>query len=416
MLDKAGTIFTRIWCCYEAHVSLVTSKPVSGAGSEPPCAACLAPPALRLPCAFQASGCGLAKHARASEPRLCQGYLFDVYTSLGSGRGVGLTDGMAVCDILNATPGQTKKTREDKFPLELAHRSLSTTLEVAKASVESDRIHILNKMAGMENLNAAPPETHIRYDDLNGTLRSRFAAGSIVRAFSAGDKPENMAMQQQMIKCLGDGTLRHLDLNFDSCWNFTEESARQLAQHMPRGLGQMTLRLNGHGDAFMHQLCMQYRLYGGMEKLSSLDFEGNGLSARGVLEISKTMKSKFLMNMANLKLDKNHIDDMDMVTLCRAFATGALPYLAFLSLEENKIGDKGMQALAKLIKDKDMLPNLDRLMLRGNPAFKLYTDQVFRELKARGRGLKQSSAVEEAGSSEKADQRKAARVWEPAAS
>ena len=31
VLDKAGTIFTRIWCCYEAHVSLVTSKPVSAA-------------------------------------------------------------------------------------------------------------------------------------------------------------------------------------------------------------------------------------------------------------------------------------------------------------------------------------------------------------------------------------------------
>ena len=66
VLDKEGIIFSRIWCCYEAHVSLTSSRP---------------------------------------------GYLFDVYTCIGNGKAVGLTDGMAVCDILNQDSGVTKKSR-----------------------------------------------------------------------------------------------------------------------------------------------------------------------------------------------------------------------------------------------------------------------------------------------------------------
>lgn len=304
--------------------------------------------------------------------------------------------------------------REEKFPLELAARSIRISLEVGRSSVEADRVHILNKMAGSRDLNAPPPANCSRFDDLNGTLRARFAAGALVRAFSAGTEPQHVAMQQEMIKALSNGQLRHLDLNFDSCSNFTAEIADQLAQSMPRGLGQMTLRLNGHGDTFMQALCMRYRLYGGMDKLISLDYEGNQLGARGMLDLSKTIRTKFLQNLTSLKLDKNNIDDMDIITLCRSLSGGIWQNLGTLSLESNKIGDKGMQAIAKLLQGKDNLPQLDRLMLRGNPAAKFRVDDVHRQLKARGRGLKQSDAVNDTQSKEKANQRKASRVWEPA--
>ena len=69
----------------------------------------------------------------------------------------------------------------------------------------------------------------------------------------------------------------------------------------------------------------------------------------------------------------------------------------------------------RVLKEKDILPQLDRLSLRGNPAAKYRVEEVFRALKQRGRGLKQSKAVSEAGSREKADQRRSARVWEPQA-
>lgn len=443
VLDKEGIIFSRIWCCYEAHVSLTSSRP---------------------------------------------GYLFDVYTCIGNGKAVGLTDGMAVCDILNQDSGVTKKSRtcfarlvhlpastlllslslspcppmvygdglllfflslppmgmaslsllstpplsplhppthppltphptfllvgEDRFPLELCHRSISIKLESAHATMEADRIRILNKMAGVKQLDCAPLASCQRYDDLNGTLRARFAAGAIVRAFSEGSEERHVAMQQQMMKCLAEGQLRALDLNFDSCGNFTEEAARQLAQSMPRGLGQMTLRLHGHGNAFIEQLTMQYRLYGGLDRVKSLDFEGNKLGSKGVLELTKAIRQKFLMSLTSLKLDRNLLDEMDVITLCRTFAQGAWQSLTFLSLENNKIGDKGMQTLAKTLKDKDQIPSLERLSLRGNPASKFRVDEVNRALRERGRGLKQSEAVSGA-QGDKAAQRKASRVWEP---
>lgn len=189
--------------------------------------------------------------------------------------------------------------------------------------------------------------------------------------------------------------------------------AEQLAQSMPRGLGRMTLRLNGHGDIFMQSLCMRYRLYGGMDKLNSLDFEGNKLGARGMLDLSKTIRQKFLQNLSSLKLDDNLLDDMDLITLCRSMQGGVWQALGALSLENNKIGDKGMQALAKLLVNRDNLPQLDRLSLRGNPAAKFRVDEVFRQLKLRGRGLKQSDAVNDTQSKDKASMRKASRVWEP---
>ena len=115
----------------------------------------------------------------------------------------------------------------------------------------------------------------------------------------------------------------------------------------------------------------------------------------------------------NLELDNTKIDDMDIITLCRSLSAGIWQNLGTLSLDNNKIGDKGMQAIAKLLQGKDNLPQLDRLMLRGNPAAKFRVDDVYRQLKARGRGLKQSDAVNNTQSKDKADQRKASRVWEP---
>ena len=59
-------------------------------------------------------------------------YTFDVYTVLGGGRAVGITDGLAATDRSSAA----KLRRESAFPLALAHRSLSIRLQAAQASVE----------------------------------------------------------------------------------------------------------------------------------------------------------------------------------------------------------------------------------------------------------------------------------------
>ena len=82
VLDKEGIIFSRIWCCYEAHVSLTSGRPA---------------------------------------------YLFDIYTCVGNGKAVGLTDGPTSSDISGTAAAQTKMMRERIFPLELARRSIRLT-------------------------------------------------------------------------------------------------------------------------------------------------------------------------------------------------------------------------------------------------------------------------------------------------
>ena len=52
--------------------------------------------------------------------------------------------------------------------------------ERAEASVEQDRTRILNSIAGgAADLLAPPPPEHPKYQELNGTLRARFAAAGL---------------------------------------------------------------------------------------------------------------------------------------------------------------------------------------------------------------------------------------------
>lgn len=191
---------------------------------------------------------------------------------------------------------------------------------------------------------------------------------------------------------------------------------------MPEGLGMLSLRVRGFGDKFMHSVCKRY-LYtpsGCLNEVAFFDFSGNQLGSVGMTEFSRALRNKFLMKVVNLKLDNNQIDDEDMVHFCRALSQGALPNVSMLSLDGNRIGDKGLAELIRVLKNKEVVPNLDRLMVSrqspppGVPATAYMLTEVNRALRQRGRGLKMSKAIAEAQSDEKASQRKAARVWEPA--
>ena len=50
-------------------------------------------------------------------------------------------------------------------------------VEEGKASVEDDRVHILNSIIGeSDNLNAPPPTSHMRFDKVNAALKVKFAS------------------------------------------------------------------------------------------------------------------------------------------------------------------------------------------------------------------------------------------------
>ena len=116
------------------------------------------------------------------------GYTWCVYTKPSSGEAVGFTDGVAPVDARYGAVvgGHYKSNREAKFPLPLAEQALGIRLEHAQASVEADRIHILNCMAGAADLSAPPPpDDHPAFKAVNEALCARFAAAALRAAVDA---------------------------------------------------------------------------------------------------------------------------------------------------------------------------------------------------------------------------------------
>jgi len=352
VLDRAGVALSRVWVAYEVSAAISTA---------------------------------------ASRPD----FLFDVYTSQDGGKGVGLADGATVSDGGPGATGGAKAQRERKFPLALAQSVLNVTLENGTATVEADRVRILNRVAGMPNLAAPPPRSHIGFDKLNANMRSKLAAATIVRIFSEPKLPEPAIAAT--LEALHSGKLRTLTLNFDSCGAaFTEFLAKRLANNLPDGLIHLSLKLSGHGDVFLSTLAKRHAnerdLLG---TLRTLDLSANELGKKrvvfqeeqfgvGMRELCAAIRGGFLGKLDTLKLDGNKIDDLDMRDLLRTMAV-ACEQLAFLSLDANRLGPDAMLAFAKTLKNLDAAPSLDRLVLVGNLAPAHVVDAVMRALKARGR-------------------------------
>merc|ERR1712008_616261 len=68
--------------------------------------------------------------------------------------------------------------REKHFPYEVISKALNINVEKADASVDADRVHILNSIIGKSSaeINDSPPEEHPTYSELNDSLKSIFAA------------------------------------------------------------------------------------------------------------------------------------------------------------------------------------------------------------------------------------------------
>lgn len=95
---------------------------------------------------------------------------------------------------MGLTPESKKAEREQLFPYPLMKRGLNISIQNAQASVELDRVHILNSIRWgddvpgptIEDLEAPPVADHWRYNRLNDALRARFAMALLSRATISG--------------------------------------------------------------------------------------------------------------------------------------------------------------------------------------------------------------------------------------
>jgi len=162
-----------------------------------------------------------------------------------------------------------KAIREKSFPINVISSGLVARLQSAGISVEKDRIHILNCIAG-KDLDSVPDDEHPNYERVNLKLRSRFAIAAWRQAVESG-MVQRMRLPQVLaadtfrsklslnlkgcshlndsgVAALGDAfpqSLNTIDLTFDGCQYITDRGLSYLASKFPEGLTKLQIRLRG---------------------------------------------------------------------------------------------------------------------------------------------------------------------------
>jgi Ca2+-binding EF-hand superfamily protein len=122
---------------------------------------------------------------------------------------VGRTEGLAQTD----RDERCKAVRESHFPLAPLEAALSCKLQLGQASVERDRVQILNGLAGKDDLDGRPETSHRAYSELNGIIKGFVAKTSLVRAVIE-DADGNPQMLNTLLEGLEESTVTKLDLSF----------------------------------------------------------------------------------------------------------------------------------------------------------------------------------------------------------
>ncbi len=214
ILDKNGTVFTRIWCIEEVNLTLIFAKD-SSIGNDGVWAIYTA-----------------------------HNHFNDIHDE--DRNAVGIVSGGAPYEI-----GLETTDREKHFPSDLILRSINIKVESAEASQESDRIHILNSIIGNEDgLKAEPPATHPKYDKLNDAVRGAFAASApaLQSALVAGDDEWNRMLDTLSKGIQTDGikfSFEHQKYEGESAWfHLTPPKARDMISHLPITCSSLTIEFS----------------------------------------------------------------------------------------------------------------------------------------------------------------------------
>merc|ERR1740124_72942 len=225
ILDKEAKVFTRIWCVFELFLTLIDVQREEGEDDG-------------VWAVYTAE-----THTRANyyyHPNIYKGIKIEDSRKLEQPReAVGIISGGATCD-----QDSTRLTaiREAYFPFELITQSMEIKVEEGKASVEDDRVHILNSIIGeTDNLDAPPPTSHKKYDVVNAALKATFASSvpMLQKARHQNDRTWTnftgaLSEGKKEIKEMG------LDFNEDGGWEgISSVQATQLIINLPQNIGEL---------------------------------------------------------------------------------------------------------------------------------------------------------------------------------
>mmetsp|Transcript_125152 Transcript_125152/g.359415 ORF Transcript_125152/g.359415 Transcript_125152/m.359415 type:complete len:712 (-) Transcript_125152:3-2138(-) len=254
-----------------------------------------------------------------------------------------------------ALPADIKAMRESTFSLEVAFRGYDTAIETSNATVDSDRVHILNCIVGASDLDAPPPAKHPSYDKVNQTIRSRLAMAVICQAVRSG-KPDGVERSFQAMCEDPDRTELRMEVPGTE---FSDEMMGILAQRLPGGL--QTLRLNLGGTKATDLAGMRLgEALGRLANLSSFELYVNSKemtnAVPAALAQSWTPSSK--LTSLSLTFTSLKVDDAGAAT----FAEGlrhlkSLTYFR-VGFSYTKITGVGVSAVAQAMRSATALTDL----------------------------------------------------------
>jgi len=179
---------------------------------------------------------------------LQKGYKYDIYTAFEHELerimdtdftvkriAVGITNAPAAIDGGHAI---YKVMRERVFPTHCLAGAVTVSLEKGASSVKSDRRHILNSIAGNEDLEGEPPTANPEFDRLNRLLRGKVACNTLSLATERALAEEGEVGQtvlKQWLDAISTSEAKEILLNMNHCKN-GDELACQIAQSLPTSL------------------------------------------------------------------------------------------------------------------------------------------------------------------------------------
>jgi len=303
ILDKEGIAFTRMWCAFECFLTLIGNA--------------------RLLPVYTTKNHIYQRPYVGEEEREAFGIIPG-----------GSTSDEGVSDYINA--------REAAFPFYVIKKALHFRVEEAKASVEDDRIHILNSMVGRsnENLNCEPFKTHDTYVAINDALKGTFASSS---ASLIGAAEEGGDCWTEMLKALSKGSMSDgMEFDFDSggIWRgLTGVQATQLVAHLPILIERLTIRNADFGCVFMSSLIKRVRQMHGLKNLRLWDtIVGGGEEGLDVgLYLAKIISTNTTIETLRLmRTDLIRIENSDK-WVDALMENKALTWLGLLGVEENLV-------------------------------------------------------------------------------
>jgi len=283
ILDKKGIVFSRIWCIFELYLTLVDSQ--------------------------------VRKAGESSKDRLWAVYTAHSHTYKHpemdveeERKALGIISGGATTDRGNPF---NISAREAEFPYDLIEKSLSIQVEVAEASVEDDRRHILNSIVGrsIEDIDDEPLTAHDNYVQLNNSLRGTFASStaSLRGAVEKDDKRWKM-----MIKALSNGTTKG-EMTFNFSWDgpfegFSAARATQMVAHLPLTIDVLSIWGAKYSSDFWDALIEQVKQFHNLNKLDICETSvGDDKGGQEVgLRLAEMMST-------NTTIKRLELDDTDLI-------------------------------------------------------------------------------------------------------